>query len=553
MIFLFQKLWNILDKKLKLYYLFLFILVLITSSIETISIATIEPVINALVAPEQNSKVFKLFGTFLDNSISGKYYLMIFSLILFALFKSIQLNRLHDLGMRLSVRIESIIVETELKRVNQRFSDDWISQLNATLTGRIDRTKDSVISGINILSSLLSIIFIISINLYVNPFFIITTFFIIALSYYLISLISKKSILNISKNLARGKFERIKITKEIVNYKKEIIINGLTDNAIKKYINNSKKLRLNEAIGDTIAQIPKSWIECIALVCILGIGIYSSKFFENSSIVSSIGILAISAQKIITYMQSIFSSVTILRSNSVDTSIIINQVYNDKNLIKFKKNEGDLVSINVRWDQIKDSNGEYIAINKGDKILIEGDSGVGKTLLIEKLIGLESNDEIDVTYTISKNANYQKSKEVPSNIFSYIPQESYLHAGSIIDNILFCQEKVKNENLEYVFKLCELEKIYNFKDCKIKDIGDSGKYLSGGQRQRVCLARAVYMDKDILLLDEATSALDGESEYKIINNLINENRDLTVLIISHNPRIKKLFKKKIEIISRFSK
>ena len=74
MIFLFQKLWNILDKKLKLYYLFLFILVLITSSIETISIATIEPVINALVAPEQNSKVFKLFGTFLDNSISGKYF-----------------------------------------------------------------------------------------------------------------------------------------------------------------------------------------------------------------------------------------------------------------------------------------------------------------------------------------------------------------------------------------------------------------------------------------------------------------------------------------------
>ena len=553
MIFLFQKLWNILDKKLKLYYLFLFILVLITSSIETISIATIEPVINALVAPEQNSKVFKLFGTFLDNSISGKYYLMIFSLLLFALFKSIQINRLHDLGMRLSVRLESIIVETELKRVNQRFSDDWISQLNATLTGRIDRTKDSVISGINILSSLLSIIFIISINLYVNPFFIISTFFVIALSYYLISSISKKSILNISRNLARGKFERIKITKEIVNYKKEIIINGLTENAIKKYINNSKKLRLNEAIGDTIAQIPKSWIECIALVCILGIGIYSSKFFENSSIVSSIGILAISAQKIITYMQSIFSCVTILRSNSVDTSIIINQVYNDKNLIKFKKNEGNLVSINVRWDQIKDSNGEYIAINKGDKILIEGDSGVGKTLFIEKLIGLESNDEIDVTYTISKNANYLKSKEVPNNIFSYIPQESYLHAGSIIDNILFCQEKVKNENLEYVFKLCELEKIYNFKDCKTKDIGDSGKYLSGGQRQRVCLARAVYMDKEILLLDEATSALDGESEYKIINNLINENRDLTVLMISHNPRIKKLFKKKIEIISRFSK
>ena len=553
MIFLFQKLWNILDKKLKLYYLFLFILVLITSSIETISIATIEPVINALVAPEQNSKVFKLFGTFLDNSISGKYYLMIFSLLLFALFKSIQINRLHDLGMRLSVRLESIIVETELKRVNQRFSDDWISQLNATLTGRIDRTKDSVISGINILSSLLSIIFIISINLYVNPFFIISTFFVIALSYYLISSISKKSILNISRNLARGKFERIKITKEIVNYKKEIIINGLTENAIKKYINNSKKLRLNEAIGDTIAQIPKSWIECIALVCILGIGIYSSKFFENSSIVSSIGILAISAQKIITYMQSIFSCVTILRSNSVDTSIIINQVYNDKNLIKFKKNEGNLVSINVRWDQIKDSNGEYIAINKGDKILIEGDSGVGKTLLIEKLIGLESNDEIDVTYTISKNANYLKSKEVPNNIFSYIPQESYLHAGSIIDNILFCQEKVNNENLEYVFKLCELEKIYNFKNCKTKDIGDSGKYLSGGQRQRVCLARAVYMDKEILLLDEATSALDGESEYKIINNLINENRDLTVLMISHNPRIKKLFKKKIEIISRFSK
>ena len=553
MIYLFQKLWNILNNQLKLSYIFLFLIVLITSSIETFSIATIEPVINSLVASEQKSKIFNLFGEFLDNSISSKYYLMIISLLLFAFFKSLQINRLHDFGMRLSVRIESIIIETELKRINQRFSEDWISELNASLTGRIDRTKDCIISGINILSSLLTIIFIIYINLYVNPFFIITTSCILAFSYYFISLISKKYLLNISKNIARGRFERIKITKEIVNYKKELIINGLTENAIKKYINNSQKLRLNEALGDTISQIPKSWVECIALVCILGIGIYSSKFFENSSIVSSIGILAISAQKIITYMQSIFSNISVIRSYGVDTSIIINQVYNDKNIIKFKKNEGNLVSINVCWDQIKDSKGEDIVINKGDKVLIEGDSGVGKTLFIEKLIGLESNDEIDVTYTISKNNNYLKSKKVPSNIFSYIPQESYLHSGSVIDNILFCQDKVKTENLDYVFKLCELEKIYSYKDCKIKDIGDSGKYLSGGQRQRVCLARAVYMNKDILLLDEATSALDGESEYKIINKLINDNRDLTVLIISHNPRIKKLFKKKIEILSKFSK
>ena len=64
-------------------------------------------------------------------------------------------------------------------------------------------------------------------------------------------------------------------------------------------------------------------------------------------------------------------------------------------------------------------------------------------------------------------------------------------------------------------------------------VGENGVQLSGGQKQRIGIARALYRDADVIIFDEATSALDLKTEEKIMNNIYEIKKDITILIISH--------------------
>jgi len=173
-----------------------------------------------------------------------------------------------------------------------------------------------------------------------------------------------------------------------------------------------------------------------------------------------------------------------------------------------------------------------LEIIKGERVGVIGESGSGKSSLINLLLGLieprKGQILIDDVRLNDGNITSWRSK------IGYIPQQIYLIDSSIRDNIVFFND-YDNEKFD---KCIEKANLAHFISEDIDDrIGENGIMLSGGQAQRVAIARALYISPDIIILDEATSALDKETEREIINEIYQLDKDITVIIISHNEGI----------------
>jgi ABC-type multidrug transport system fused ATPase/permease subunit len=172
-------------------------------------------------------------------------------------------------------------------------------------------------------------------------------------------------------------------------------------------------------------------------------------------------------------------------------------------------------------------------IKQGEVIAIVGKSGVGKTTLVDLILGVLKPTSGQIK--IGKLTPLETINNFPGAI-AYVPQDVQISNGTIRSNVcrgyeiseikddLIWSALDKAQLLEYVSKLP-----YKL-DTKI---GDKGSKLSGGQRQRLGIARALITNPKLLVLDEATSALDGQTELNISEAITNLRGEVTVILIAH--------------------
>ena len=173
-----------------------------------------------------------------------------------------------------------------------------------------------------------------------------------------------------------------------------------------------------------------------------------------------------------------------------------------------------------------------LKINAGEKIAFVGNSGGGKTTLVNLLPRFYdvTGGAIFIDGINIKEYNLDSLRSRISIVF----QENFLFNGTIEENILLGRERVAEEELNAAVHSACLETFINGLKKGLKTpVGERGVLLSGGQKQRIAIARAFIKNAPIVILDEATSALDNKSEsivQQAINNLM---KDRTVLIIAH--------------------
>ena len=190
------------------------------------------------------------------------------------------------------------------------------------------------------------------------------------------------------------------------------------------------------------------------------------------------------------------------------------------------------VSLTYEDTNIKALNKVSFSIKEGKTLGVFGKTGSGKSTIAKLVCRLYNSTEGTISFG-NTNINDLNLFSLRSSI-GYIPQDGYLFSGTVKENIAFSNNVIEDEKIITAAKKSEIiEEINSFSNGFETIIGERGVQLSGGQRQRLAIARTFYKEPNLFIFDDCLSAIDSTKEKKILNNLKQESKGKTSIIISH--------------------
>ena len=335
----------------------------------------------------------------------------------------------------------------------------------------------------------------------------------------------------------------IKIVSDIIKSFKEIKIYSLENKYLNNLIEVVTKIQKIRFFTTFFSISPRYYLEIL-----LFIAIYIFFFINKSSSVNIVElailpILVYSFFKILPSIQGAFAQYIVIRSNINSLNEIYKSMVIMKNNFKLKKNSNlrslntsefkslELKAINFNYNKKKIFKDLDFKISKGEKIGIEGPSGVGKSTFLYILTGLLKADVGKIFINDFQSNSHDLLKKCKDSL-AIIPQNASLMEDTILNNILLDKE-FNQKKLDLALEFAEAQDFIHKLENKINTIvHSSNSNLSGGQIQRIAIARAIYRDPEILIIDEGFNQLDKQSELSLLKKLENQ-KNLTVIMVYH--------------------
>lgn len=331
---------------------------------------------------------------------------------------------------------------------------------------------------------------------------------------------------------------------------KEIRIYQSENEASKDHYENKRSVnRLIKKIA-VLNVIPKNFFEII-IICMISIYILISVNSERKLIelIPLLGVYLAGAYKILPSIIKVINSINRIKFSSASINHINSELKlanKSKQIYKQKEHElnkfNELVFDNVSF-KYKSTNKWIIKkislkIKRGEFVGIKGESGKGKSTMINLMLGLLN--PVKGKILINQN-DLSLQKKNWLKILSYVPQNLFIIDDNIFKNIALGKKNAEIDKPK-VIRILKQMRIYS--NVKLKGInrslGERGVKFSGGQAQRVVIARALYKDPQIIFFDEPTSELDKDNEKNIFNILSKLKWKKTLIISSHNEKLLKM-------------
>lgn len=209
----------------------------------------------------------------------------------------------------------------------------------------------------------------------------------------------------------------------------------------------------------------------------------------------------------------------------------------------------------IRWHDVSyryPENKDYVfrnanlAIATSDRILLTGESGIGKSTFIDLTTGLLTPESGRIT--IDGTDVTEIHPDDISKLFGVLTQEPFLFNESVRGNLNYPSADHPDHGLRTALKKVQLDEWEIALPNRLETIiGERGATLSGGEKQRLTLARLLLRDPQIIILDEATSGLDVNMESEIIKMILSLFPGRTIIMISHRPSLESFAIRQIRI------
>ncbi|MDR1475311.1 MAG: ABC transporter ATP-binding protein/permease, partial [Holosporales bacterium] len=304
---------------------------------------------------------------------------------------------------------------------------------------------------------------------------------------------------------------------------KEVVLLGKRDAFVRAYSFFSWKSVNTSAVQNSASALPRIVIELLFVgIFVTSISLLCLSQKNIHQMLGTLGGYLYAGFRLMPGINRLINQLSVVKTAIPS----IEQVFSECSFLSSKENYADIPAFQFQNGIIiKDLYFKYlntkkaaltdvsIDIRKGESVGIVGETGSGKSTLVDVMLGLlqpyKGSVLIDGKYPAS---SYQWHRMI-----GYVPQSVYLTDDTIEANIAFGEDKIDEARINRVIDIARLRKLIGRLPEGAKTIvGERGIRLSGGERQRISIARALYHNPEVLIFDEATSALDNETESKLM-------------------------------------
>ncbi len=475
--------------------------------------------------------------------------------------KFIQIYYTAFIGQDIVKRIRNRMLENILSLDISFFNKFRSGELISRSINDIERIRAVVSSMIpEMAREALTIIALIGYVIYLNPKLSFFALVILPLALYPLSKLAKKmkrishksqeKISDLTSRLSEI-FNNIEIIK--ANSAEEFEIERFKKDNEKYFSYNLKAIKTNELVSPLMETLGAV---AVAIVIIVG----GNEVIEDKMSVGSFFSFTAALFMLYTPIKRISSLYNKMQDAVAATERIFSLI-DKKTRIKEgekKLKEAETIefrNVKLKYDDKEALKGISFKVKKGESIALIGDSGGGKSSLVNLILRFYDPSEGEILINGENIKNYTL-KSLRENI-SVVTQRIYIFNDTIAKNVSYGEKFDRERVIKALKEANAWDFVKEMKDGIDSKIEEFGANLSGGQRQRIAIARAIYKNPKILILDEATSALDKESEKKITQSLENLKKNRITFIIAHRLSTIKscdriLFLKKGEIVCQGS-
>ena len=556
-----QKINYIFDKKQKLMFIVLGILIFIGGILETLGVGTMIPVVTVLLTPDKlqstidgNETLTKICAFFnVTNAGDLTTFLLILLMIVFVV---------KNLFILFQVSVQTKFIAHNRNKMISRVMAEFLNRpyedyLGADIPTVFRLTDADIPTTFTLLTNLLSLISETIVSLFIFVFLLFQdakmTLFVVAVFGILTLVITKIFKPRLNRIGQKNQKYQSRIAKWRIQATyglKDVKVLNREEFFVRNYYETGE-------VGAEIAKtytvmnnIPRLAIETVFMVSMLSfILVFIKGGGDVTSMITTVATFAVAAVRVlpsvnrintylteISYMQPCLDYVyenlqegmkndemlKARKANGISEELVLNDKI-ELNHISFHYPDTDK---NIFTDA-------HMVVKKGQSVGVIGPSGAGKSTIVDILLGLLHAQEGEIT---CDGIDIFKNYESWLSQIGYIPQTIYLIDESIRDNIAFGidADKIDDNRIWEALEEAQLaDFVRSLPDGLDATIGDRGVRISGGQRQRIGIARALYNKPEILVFDEATSALDNETEAAVMDAVNSFHGKKTMVIIAH--------------------